>query len=83
MAILGRPKRVFDLNDSDKYVGSYLTKSDVKVVLNVSNRDLAEIDFTNVDGSEVVDERKIQKLWYNTKYQMQLNPINQALMNSY
>ncbi|WRQ32327.1 hypothetical protein U5907_07005 [Bacteroidales bacterium MB20-C3-3] len=37
MGILGRPEGVFDLSNSDKYVGSYLTKSDVKEILNISD----------------------------------------------
>jgi hypothetical protein len=40
MAILGRPEGIFDLNDSDKCVGSYLTKDDVKEILQVNDSDL-------------------------------------------
>jgi len=67
MAILGRPEGIFDLNDSDKCVGSYLTKSDVKEILQVSDNDLAAIHFKIIDGNEVIDERQIQKLWYDNK----------------
>src|SRR5690606_21066088 len=79
MAILGRPEGVFDLIDSDKYVGSYLTKSDVKEILNISDNDLAEVDFTNVDGNEVIDERKIQKLWYESKIPNAIKPEKSSL----
>jgi len=67
MAILGRPEGILDLNDSDKFVGSYLTKSDVKEILNISDSDLISVTFKNIDGNEVIDERQIQKLWYDNK----------------
>ncbi len=67
MAILGRPEGIFDLNHSDKFVGSYLTKSDVMEILNISDDDLKSIIFENIDGNEVIDERRIQKLWYDNK----------------
>jgi len=67
MAILGIPEGIFDLNDSDKCVGSYLTKSDVKEILKVNDIDLSVVNFKILDGIEVVDERQIQKLWYENK----------------
>jgi hypothetical protein len=67
MAILGRPVGIFDLNDSDNCVGSYLTKSDIKEILQVNDNDLTTINFKLIDGFEVVDERLIQKLWYENK----------------
>lgn len=67
MGILGRPEGVFDLSNSDKYVGSYLTKSDVKEILNISDNDLKSVAFKTIDGNDVIDERQIQKLWYDNK----------------
>jgi hypothetical protein len=67
MAILGRPEGIFDLNDSDKCVGSYLTKSDIKEILQVKDSDLTNVNFKLIDNIEVVDERQIQKLWYENK----------------
>lgn len=67
MAILGRPVGIFDLNDSDKCVGSYLTKADIKEILHVTDDDISSVTFKLIDGIEVVDERKIQKLWYDNK----------------
>jgi very-short-patch-repair endonuclease len=67
MAILGRPEGIFDLNDSDKCVGSYLTKSDIKEILSVTDNDLATVTFKIIDDNEVIDERQIQKLWYENK----------------
>lgn len=65
--ILGRPEGIFDLSDSDRCVGSYLKKSDIKEVLNLSDADLLDVNFKLIDGQEVIDEREIQKLWYNSK----------------
>ncbi|CAM4137296.1 hypothetical protein EWU23_07355 [Cytophagaceae bacterium 50C-KIRBA] len=67
MAILGRPVGLFDLNDIDNCVGSYLTKSDIKEILQVNDDDLTTINFKFIDGYEIVDERLIQKLWYENK----------------
>jgi very-short-patch-repair endonuclease len=67
MAILGRPEGIFDLNNSDNCVGSYLTKSDIKEILQVKDSDLTNINFKLIDNIEVVDERQIQKLWYENK----------------
>ena len=67
MAILGRPEGIFDLNDSDKCVGSYLTRSDIKEILQVKDSDLTNVNFKLIDNIEVVDERQIQKLWYENK----------------
>jgi len=67
MAILGKPNGIFDLNDSDKCVGSYLSRQDIKEILDVNNEDLQEIKFKQIEGLEVVDERTIQKLWYDGK----------------
>jgi very-short-patch-repair endonuclease len=67
MAILGKPQGVFDLNDSDNCVGSFLLKNDVKEILNINDKDLENIKFNNVNGREIIDERKIQKLWYENK----------------
>jgi hypothetical protein len=67
MAILGEPQGVFDLNNSDHYVGSYMLKSDIKEILNVNDNDLINVKFLSIDGNEVCDERTIQKLWYDGK----------------
>jgi very-short-patch-repair endonuclease len=64
MAILGKSQGVFDLNDSDKCVGSYLKKSDVKEILQVDDNDLAAVPFHSIDKMDVVDEKQLQRLWY-------------------
>jgi len=67
MGLLGKPSGIFDLNDSDKCVGSFFSKSDIKEILRVNDNDLSEARFILKDNIEVVDEREIQKLWYNNK----------------
>lgn len=80
MAILGRPEGIFDLNDSDKFVGSYLSKSDVKEILNISDNDLTSVAFKTVNGIEVIDERQLQKLWYNNKIP-NATPVNKSSLD--
>ena len=65
MAILGKPQGVFDLNNSDNCVGSYILKSDIKEILNVNDNDMENIEFLNINGNEVCDERTLQKSWYS------------------
>lgn len=67
MAILGKPEGIFELKDSDKCVGSYLTKSDVKEILHIDENDLSSVTFKKINDLEVIDERIIQKLWYEGK----------------
>ena len=80
MAILGKPKGVFDLNNSDYCVGSYILKSDIKEILNVNDIDLNNINFLNIDGNEVCDERIIQKLWYAGKITNAI-PVNKSSLD--
>lgn len=67
MTILGKPDGIFELEGSDKFVGSFLRKSDIKEILHVKDSDLSKVPFENVNGLEVVDERIIQKLWYKNE----------------
>ncbi len=67
MAILGKATGIFDLNDSDISVGSYLKKCDIKEILQVTDDDLKAINFIIINNEEVIDEREIQKLWYENK----------------
>ena len=67
MGILGKPQGIFDLNNSDYCVGSYILKSDIKEILNVNESDLNDITFLNIDGKEVCDERTIHKSWHAGK----------------
>ena len=64
MAILGKPQGIFDLNNSDISVGSFLLRHDICEILQVSDADLSSIKFKNIDGLQTADERTIQKAWY-------------------
>jgi len=64
MAILGKAQGVFSLSNSDLCVGSYLSKDDIKLFLGVNDADLDVLKFKDIDGVEVIDERKVQKAWY-------------------
>lgn len=65
MSVLGKPKGVFDLNDSDHSVGSFIQKKDVISILSVDESSLAKLRFKSLDGYEVIDERVLQRAWYN------------------
>jgi len=65
MGILGVPAGLFNLADSDRCVGSFISKEDALEIFHVSEEDLRELPFENVGGVLAVDERIIQKAWYN------------------
>ena len=65
MAILGRAQGVFDLSNSDLSVGSFLSKKDIKQFLGVDDSDLDILKFKSIDGIEVIDERKVQKMCFS------------------
>ena len=56
MGILGKPAGIFDLHNSNKYVGSYIKKTDVKEILQLTEKQLEKINFIKLDNLEVVDE---------------------------
>lgn len=80
MNILGNPEGVFDLNDSDKSVGSFLLSVDICNILQVSNNDLSKIEFERINGLDVIDERKLQKLWYDNLIPNAI-PINKSSLD--
>lgn len=67
MGILGKPAGIFDLNDSNKNVGSFIKKSDVKEMFNLSDDKLGLITFKIIDGLEVIDERELRKYFDKIK----------------
>lgn len=79
MGILGKPQGVFDLNDSDRCVGSFLQKTDLSEILNVSDKDLAALSFVTIDNQELIDERKVQKAWYKGEIPNAPSPKNSSL----
>ncbi|MDR1848206.1 MAG: hypothetical protein LBR17_08875 [Bacteroidales bacterium] len=62
MKILGKQSGIFDLNNSDKSVGSFLSRSDLKVIFG-NEVDLSLVPFDN----EIVAKEEILKLWHRDK----------------
>ena len=62
---LGRSQGFFKLSESDKYVGSFISKEDVKEIMDVSDLDLRKVKFENRNGIEVIDEVNLRKEWEN------------------
>lgn len=65
MGIFGKPVGIFDLNDSDKMVGSFISQENINILL---------ADFYNCDKSGLkfnklgfIDEIKVLKLWNKNK----------------
>ena len=65
MAVLGTPAGVFNLYDSDRCVGSFISRADAIEIFGVEEEDLGEVQFEEREGAIVVDERKLQKAWYD------------------
>lgn len=63
MSSLGKGLGIFDLKESDRNVGSFLKKNDVKDILNLDNQILETIDFKNIDNLDVINELDLHKLW--------------------
>lgn len=73
MRTLIKPAGFFDLKNSDRHVGSYISKEDVKKIFEIySNKSLeidcfSEIPFEIFNGKEYVDEHKLHVAWNNNK----------------
>ena len=52
MGLLGKPQGVFKLDESDKYVGSFISKDDVKTILDVCDSGKELLD-DNIDYDDV------------------------------
>jgi len=65
--ILGKPNGLFDLNESDNCVGSYISRQDIKEILRVDDNDLQNIKFIRFGEFDYVDERILQKHWYSNE----------------
>jgi hypothetical protein len=79
MGTLGKPDGLFSLLDSDRSVGSFLSRRDIKEILSVSDNDLKDISFMRIDNFEFADERIIQKLWYHNKIPNAILPDKSSL----
>ena len=67
MRILGKPQGIFDLENSDNFVGSFLKKEDIKQFMKVKDSDLNFLEFKNIDGMDVIGENEVRDAWYGGK----------------
>ena len=64
MGLLGKPLGVFSLDESDKYVGSFISKPDVKDILDVNDEDLKDVPFKELNGGLYIDETTLRKKYW-------------------
>lgn len=62
--MLGNAQGVFDLSNSDRRVGSYISKRDLLAILDLDEHQIAGLAGDMIDGEAVYDERAIHKFWY-------------------
>ncbi|MDD2769898.1 MAG: hypothetical protein PHT19_14300 [Methylococcus sp.] len=65
--MLGKPQGIFDLHNSDEFVGSFITRNDVKEIFGVDDYDIELLEFEAFNKLEVIDELKLRKAWYDGK----------------
>lgn len=56
MGLLGKSLGIFSLKESDKNVGSFLSKEDAKTILSVSDEDLKAVPFKLINGAPYISE---------------------------
>lgn len=61
MGLLGKPLGIFSIEESDKYVGSFFSKDDIKTILGVNDEDLAVVPFKDLNGIQCIDESTLRK----------------------
>lgn len=62
--MLGNAEGVFDLSDSDRRVGSFISKKDLLLILGLPEEILIGLASRIIDGETVYDERTIHHFWY-------------------
>lgn len=67
MSLLGKQQGIFSIHESDKYVGSFISRNDVKQILQVSNEDLHEVPFKTINDGLYIDEKTLRKYWEKDK----------------
>ena len=61
MGLLGKPLGVFSLKESDKYIGSFLSKEDVKMILGVNDDDLKNVPFKLINDVPYISKTVLRK----------------------
>lgn len=64
MSLLGRPLGIFSLKESDRYIGSFISKADVKRILSVNADDLKDVPFKELNGNLYIDETTLRKKFW-------------------
>lgn len=68
MGLLGKSAGLFSLEDSDKFVGSYISINDAAEILEAKPCNLTKIlheDIELIDGVQYIDESNLRKKWNN------------------
>ncbi|MEI6389833.1 MAG: hypothetical protein WCT12_01900 [Verrucomicrobiota bacterium] len=63
--MLGKPQGVFDLNDSNLAVGSFIKRSDASEIFQVRDDAFRDLSWREISGVWVIDERELHKAWYD------------------
>lgn len=63
MSLLGKQQGIFSIHESDKYVGSFISRNDVKQILQVSDDDLREVPFRTINEELFIDEYTLREYW--------------------
>ena len=62
---LGKANGIFSLTDSDRFVGSYISKKDVLKIMGVGYAEIEKLSFKMIDGIEYIDEKCLRCNWKN------------------
>lgn len=60
---LGKANGIFSLTDSDRFVGSYISKKDVLGIMGVGYAEIEKLSFKMIDGIEYIDEKCLRCNW--------------------
>ena len=67
MGLFGKPLGIFSLKESDKYVGSFISKEDVKTILCVNDEDLKAVPFKLINDTPYIGESTLRKNYWEKK----------------
>ena len=54
----------FSLDESDRYIGSFISKADVKRILSINDDDLKDVPFKELNGNQYIDETTLRKKFW-------------------
>ena len=63
--MLGKPQGIFDLQDSDRAVGSFIKRSDACEIFGVPEDAFRDLPWKEINGVQAIDECKLQKAWHD------------------